>query len=513
MRERRRHRRCITTTLVGIASAIVCVTAIAVTLPSLRPPRVVIAETAGINPLPTTIGIADSDIWFSSPADVSKSFDAVVATNVKTVRIGIPWAGVEQVQGQLNWTDADKLVNAAVSKNMAILVAINSTPAWAVAPNNPPIVSPPASMAAFADFCAKVAQRYKGKISAYEVWNEPNGVQFWRPAPDAAAYTSMLKAAYPKIKAVDSGVTVIGGVLGAVADLGTSLINPVTFLNQMYAAGAKNNFDAVSFHPYQYTLKFSAGIPIQNSPVNQLMQMRLTMVNNGDAGKKIWASEYGQPVAGSSEATQSDYIGDIITKWQEMPYTGPLMIYTLLDKKTGSSDVEDTFGIYRSDWTAKPVQQTMKSSIAAGPAKSAEFERFAAQTNQAHGTVLSPVYRATQQVWAQVRTVDTLFETPAQGRFIASPNPVAEKARTQGLVPTTPFANGYQDFDSSWGYRVWYSAATGAHGAAGGIANAWRASCGLALTDEVTEGNGVKVTFQNGFITWQPWVGATVSCP
>jgi hypothetical protein len=509
----RRNRRPVRTIVIGIATGIACVTALALVLPSLRPHKVVIAETANINPNPTTIGIADSDIWFRSPADVNKSFDAMVATNVKTVRIGIPWAGVEQVQGQLNWTDADKLVNAAVSRNMAILVAINSTPAWSVAPSNPPIVSPPASMATFADFCAKVAKRYKGKISAYEVWNEPNGIQFWRPAPDAAAYTSMLRAVYPKIKAVDSRVTVIGGVLGSVADLGTWLINPVTFLNQMYAAGAKNNFDAISFHPYQYTLKFSDGVLTQNSPVNQLMQMRQAMVGNGDAAKKIWASEYGQPVAGSSEATQSDFIADIMTKWQEMPYTGPLLMYTLLDKNTGSSDVEDTFGIYRSDWSAKPAQQTMKTSITAGPAKSAEFGRFSTQTNQAHGTVLSPVFRATPQVWAQIRTVNTLFETPAQGQFIASPNPVAEKARTQGLIPTTPFANGYQDFNSYWGYRVWYSAATGAHGAGGGIASAWRPSCGLALTDEVPDGNGAKVTFQHGFITWQPWVGATVSCP
>jgi polysaccharide biosynthesis protein PslG len=511
MRKNRRYRRSVTRTIFAITTGIVCVAAIAVAMPSLQQRRIVIAETANINPNPTTIGVADSDIWFRSQADVNKSFDAMLATNVKVVRIGIPWAGVEPVRGQLDWTGADKLVNAAVSRNMAIIVAINSTPAWAVAPNNPPIISPPASMADFADYCARVAQRYKGKISAYEVWNEPNGIQFWRPAPDPAAYTSMLKAAYPKIKAVDARVTVIGGVLGAVADFGTWLINPVTFLKQMYTAGAKGNFDAVSFHPYHYSLKFSDGVGIQNAPVDQLIQMRQTMVEKGDGGKKIWATEYGEPVAGYSEATQSDFIADIMTKWQEMPYTGPLMIYTLLDKNTGSE--EDTFGIYRADWSPKPAQQTMKSSITAGPAKSAEYQRFATQTDPAHGTVLSPVFRATPQVWAQMRTVNTLFETPAQGQFIASPNPVAAKGRAAGLIPTGPFANGYQDFNHYWGYRVWYSPATGAHGIGGGIAYAWRPSCGLAISDEVPEGNGVKVTFQNGFITWQPWVGATVSCP
>ena len=51
-----------------------------------------------------------------------------------------------------------------------------------------------------------VATRYKGKVSAYEVWNEPNGKVFWDPEPDAAQYTELLKAAYPAIKAAEQGL-------------------------------------------------------------------------------------------------------------------------------------------------------------------------------------------------------------------------------------------------------------------------------------------------------------------
>jgi hypothetical protein len=475
-------------------------------LPALAPRVVEVAATARISPLPTTIGFHDPDTYFMSDADVNQTFDKMLATGVRAVRLMIPWAGVEQVQGQFNWTNVDRTVNAAVARNMAVMGIINATPAWAVVPNAPPITGRPASPAQYAEFAEAVAARYAGKVSAYEIWNEPNGAQFFAPTPDPAGYTELLKAAYPKVKAADPNATVVGGALGSVTDWGTWLMNPVTFTQRMYAAGAKGFFDALSFHPYQYTLKFSDGYPIANSPMNQVMAMRQIMLANGDGAKKIWASEYGVPMTAANEATQAAFIGDLMTKWQEMPYAGPVMIHTTRDRRTGSSDPEDVFGVFRTDWSAKPSQQTMKSAIADGIPKTPEFERFSEITDDSYGEVLSPVYRAIPTVWAQARTDSTLYETPTG--IIASPNPVAERARQFGVVPKAPFKDGFQDMDSPAGMRVWWSRATGAFAVGGGIVEAWTPALGLATSDEVREGWGVRVTFQHGYITWQPWVGA-----
>jgi hypothetical protein len=133
--------------------------------------------------------------------------------------------------------------------------------------------------------------------------------------------------------------------------------------------------------------------------------------------------------------------------------------------------------------------------------KSSEFQRFSAITDPSYGEVLSPVYRATPTVWAQARTVSTLFETPTTlfetpTGIIASPTPVADKARQFGGVPKTPFENGYQDFDLPSGMRVWWSPATGAHAVGGGFVAAWVPQLGLALTDEVREGWSTKVTLR-----------------
>jgi hypothetical protein len=96
-------------------------------------------------------------------------------------------------------------------------------------------------------------------------------------------------------------------------------------------------------------------------------------------------------------------------------------------------------------------------------------------------------------VWAQAPTTSTLFETPTG--IITSPTPVADKARQFGGYPKTEFQNGYQDFESPTGMRVWWSPATGAHAVGGGFVAAWVPGLGLALTDEFREGWATKVTF------------------
>jgi polysaccharide biosynthesis protein PslG len=498
--------RTLLTVAVAVVVAVVSVVAIALALPPNKPRLVKVIAAPTINPQPTTIGFADADTYAMSQADVDKTAAKWALTKVDTVRVMIPWAGVEPVRGDtLNWSNVDKVVDAAVAKNLAVMGFINSTPSWAVAPGGRPLSGRPVSLDLYADFAAKVARRYAGKIAAYEIWNEPNAITFYTPTPDPAGYTDLLKAAYPKIKAVDPSVTIIGGELGAVVDSPSATINPVRFVAEMYAAGAKGYFDALSFHPSDYTLKFSEGVPTANSPVNQLIGMRQTMVANGDSAKRIWCTEYGEPTSKVGEADQDAFIKDMLVKWQEMPYTGPLLVYTTRDRSTGSADAQDTLGVYHSDWTAKPAAQTMLSP----PGKSPEFTRFSRQTDPAYGEVLSPVFRATPTVWAQMRTASTLYETPNAGSFIASPNQIAQIALPKKVVPTTQFTDGIQTFEK--GNLFWWSKATGAHWLDGQMAAAYVTQLGLATSDRHTENSIARMDFEHGYITWAPFAGVEVT--
>src|SRR3954453_14691325 len=116
-----------------------------------------------------------------SDADMDQTFDTMAATGATSVRLMIPWAGDEPIQNRFDWPKVDRTVEAAAARKMTVIAVVNASPAWAVAPGVPAITGRPASAGRYADFCAKVAARYRGRISAYEVWNEPNGAQFFAP--------------------------------------------------------------------------------------------------------------------------------------------------------------------------------------------------------------------------------------------------------------------------------------------------------------------------------------------
>jgi hypothetical protein len=126
-------------------------------------------------------------------------------------------------------------------------------------------------------------------------------------------------------------------------------------------------------------------------------------------------------------------------------------------------------------------------------------------TDPAHGTVLSPVFRATPTVWAQFRTVNAIYETPTG--FIASPMAVAQLAMLAQGVPATPFANGWQDFHGSFDFRIWWSQATGAHWAQAAFAQLWVPQLGLATSDQTNVSGGIRVNFQHGYMMWTAATG------
>lgn len=323
-----------------------------------------LAEAAApIAQSPAVVGVADSDLLGLPVDQVATSIGLMKTLGVTTVRLLVPWAAIEHTPDSYDWSMVDKTVDAAVAQHISVLATLNSPPAWAVAPGQPAIAGRPASPAAFGRFAGKVAEHFRGKISAYEIWNEPNAAAFFAPAPDPAGYVELLKATYPAIKAADPSAVVVTGGLGALIDYSTAAIDPVKFVRGMYAAGAKNYFDALAYHPYQYTLKFSEAGWHPDSPINQMAGIRQLMLVNGDADKRIWATEYGEPSSVVGEPAQAAYLDDMLSKWRAIPYAGPVYVYTMRDRNSGSTAVEDTLGIYRSDGTAKPSARVVTAHL------------------------------------------------------------------------------------------------------------------------------------------------------
>lgn len=430
--------------MAGVTTIGVSALGVAVLLPGNVPLTMDVLETAAIDESNTTLGFADSDLYGMTPAQIDAQLDQMQAMGVNNVRIMIPWAGVEFYPNYYNWSTVDYMVNAADSRGMGVLGVINSTPYWATQPGQPALSGAPASPQAYGDFAGLVAQRYAGKVGAYEVWNEPNAAMFYAPQPDPAGYTALLKAAYPEIKAADPNATVIGGVTGAVITYGNLTMNPVDFVNGIYAAGGEPYFDALSFHPYQFTTPFSQGGYHPDSPINQLAAMRNVMVANGDATKLIWASEYGEPSNVGGDLQQAAYLQDMITKWRTLGYTGPTFVWSLQDRNTGSTDPEDNFGVIRTDGTWKQAAYVIQQ-LAAQPGPSGAMARMALAAPEST-SLASPELAALAQDMAVASTpqtpmaaaVDvaatTLNSAVAVASSVATLNPLAVAATSLAAV-------------------------------------------------------------------------------
>ncbi|BBY32435.1 hypothetical protein BST33_07530 [Mycolicibacter minnesotensis] len=318
------------------------------------------AETSDV--ATQVFGVADSNLYTLNQSDLVAQLSAIRDLGVTDLRLGVPWIYIQPTATTYDWAQMDSVINTAHGMGFSITAAITGNPVW----GGTPIAGAP-DPTAYAAFAAEVAQRYSGEISTYEIWNEPNGVIFYSPV-SAETYTTVLQAAYTAIKAVDPDVTVLAGALGATTTIAGLSVSPQEFLAQMYASGAQGYFDAVSYHPYHYTLPFSAGLGLTNSPWEQVQALNAIMAANGDGDLKIWATEYGNattPVFGVSETVQANFLEDFLVAWSKLPFAGPAFIYSGQDVATGMLNHEANFGLFTDDGTPKSAAEVLAALIAA----------------------------------------------------------------------------------------------------------------------------------------------------
>ena len=326
------------------------------------------------------------------------------ATGAGWARMGFTWSTMEPIKGQYLWT-RDSAVTAYRAQGLRILGVIAYSPAWATSATCFALYNnkcAPTNASDFASFAAAVAERYDGdgvsdapgspRVDAWEIWNEPNLANFWRPTPNPSAYTTLLRAAAPSIRAAAPGTTIVSAGLSPAG--GT--FAPITFLQGMYAAGARGSFDALGFHPYSYPA-LATKVANWNAwqqmfrafPANgQPNSLRSVMITNGDGNKQIWATEYGAPTYGDTtgdlvsncddngvnqpnedncvtEARQAQMVADALAQWQSYSWSGPLFWYSYQDLLTGGPSIESNFGLVRSDGTGKPGLDAFRAATGA----------------------------------------------------------------------------------------------------------------------------------------------------
>ncbi|MGK2866451.1 MAG: cellulase family glycosylhydrolase, partial [Mycobacterium sp.] len=324
-----------------------------------------VMNVAAINESPTTVGIADSNIYFTDSLEqVKNRLDLIESLGVSNVRLLVPWmfiqtqdplGGPVDWEQDLDWAKLDQIVDEVESRGMGILGVLQWSPDWATSGDTG--VGHPDNVADYAAFATAVATRYGSKISSYEVWNEPNASFFFDPV-DPVAYTNLLKATYTALKLVDPNITVVGGVVGAGLTWGDITMNPVDFVTAMYAAGADGFFDALSFHPYNFATPFSEQDDLdwrELMPLYQVTKIRELMdqhIGVGEEQLKIWITEYGLPTSVVSSEQQQAFLTDLLNAWQSFSGAGPVFLYSIKDDLNAMGD-DRFFGIFDADGNFK----------------------------------------------------------------------------------------------------------------------------------------------------------------
>lgn len=98
----------------------------------------------------------------------------------------------------------------------------------------------------YTEWCLFMVDRYRDKIDAVEIFNEPNLKAMAGPDTSPKNYTKVLKSAYEAIFAYDPTLSVVGGVLA-----GPSSDESRAFLQEMLVThNAGNYMNILSIHPY-----------------------------------------------------------------------------------------------------------------------------------------------------------------------------------------------------------------------------------------------------------------------
>jgi hypothetical protein len=160
------------------------------------------------------------------------------------------WRDIELEKGAFDWERTDRIVEQAETFGLQLMVRVDHQPNWARAGCS--MMGPPDDIQDFADFLAAVAERYAGRIDAYQIWNEPNLAREWcdrSPSPDG--YAEMLAASYSAIKAVDPRALVISAGLSPTGSQPPAAMPDDSYLERLYEAmggSSDGHFDLLGVH-------------------------------------------------------------------------------------------------------------------------------------------------------------------------------------------------------------------------------------------------------------------------
>ncbi len=320
-------------------------------------------------------------------------FGLIQGMGFNWIKQQVEWKLVEPSKGNYQWGDLDRIVGGAHASGLNVLLSVVKAPAWARGGGaDLSVEGPPANPQDFADFLAALATRYRGRVQAYEVWNEQNLHYEWGNEPiSASRYVELLRASFIALKNADpSAVVVSGAPTPTGMNDGVIAIDDRAYLEQMYQAGLARYCDAVGVHPSGYNNPPDADWRSWSDPSaptfkghpsfffrGTMESYRNIMVAYGDGGKRLWPTEFGwstfENLGASAPAgyeyanhnTEAEQAAWLVTAFQmarNWGWVGPMFVWNLnFAPVSGPANEKAGFGILRADWSPRPSYSALQA--------------------------------------------------------------------------------------------------------------------------------------------------------
>lgn len=208
-----------------------------------------------------------------------------------------------------------------------------------------------ASRRAFAEYARFVADRYKGRVYGYEIWNEWNksaGNKDKSLPGDVDSYWSLVQTVEPVIRSADKEAKII---VGAVAGKEKKWLLDLVSKN-----GFENVADGLSVHPYNFCDGRSS---YPESTISWLLSLQEDAFRVRKREVPLYVTEIGWPTNIGRCGTPADLAGDYLARLfllaPSVSSLRGLYIYDHRDDGPDKAEREHNFGIVELDGKEKPA--------------------------------------------------------------------------------------------------------------------------------------------------------------
>jgi hypothetical protein len=143
--------------------------------------------------------------WLVTADQWERVADLLRLCGIGCVRERLAWGEVERERGQLNWGRYDRTATILHERGIDVYQIFHNVPTWCRADKDPRAA--PDDLRDVYRFAQALATQFRGRVQAWEAWNEPDIFFFSHPSCECAAYQ---KAAFLGFRSVDPTQRVLG---------------------------------------------------------------------------------------------------------------------------------------------------------------------------------------------------------------------------------------------------------------------------------------------------------------